>query len=1126
MLKKLFILSILIGHIFIAFGTDLKFYHLSASNGLSNNEVFSIIKDSKGFMWFGTTDGLNMYDGYDFKIFTNMPGDNLSITGNSIFCLFEDRKTNLWIATNNGVDVFNRNDNSFRHIPYIKNDGKKYFNNYFQKIVEDKLGNIFVTSAEEIYVFDTVKNVLVPFKFKNHEDNILLKIGIEQILFDKDNKLWITSKINDVGLFVYDMAKKRLVSDPYEKRNFSFNKKPNCIQQHANQDIWIGTDNGIYVVRPDISGFKKLDKIKEPVFSIIFQNENTVWIGTRTAGLFCYKINENIVEQYENNEADQDVFTVNNADRLYLDNRDILWFTTLPKGINYTSLKNYKPIFLLKNIPGNQNSLINNNISSIIDDYEGNLWIGSFEGGVDKLNLRTGQFNHFQHNPKNPASLSNDAVASLTRDRLGNIWVGGYQAGVNLINKETGYIENFRHKSDDPNSITSDDVNCLLADKKNNIWIATNGGGLNRYNLYTKKFTPYKTSDNKNLTNTITNDYVISLMEDSYGKLWIGTYYGICVFNTETQIFKNYNKNDSIGGLSSDWIYCFAEDSAKNIWVGTALGLNYFDRKTGHFTTWYKKNGLPSDVIKGILIDKKSNLWISTNNGLSKFDPRTGIFKNLNASDGLQGGQFNIGACCAEHSGKLYFGGLSGLNYFYPDSIKDNPIAPPVYITDLLLFFSKINIDQKNGPLFKSIIESNSLELSYKQSVITFRYTALNFINAEKTLYAYMLVGFDKDWIAVGNRREATYTNLNPGTYIFRVKACNNDGIWNEQGASINITILPPWWRATWFRIIVFFAFILSIYLAYYLRVEMYRKKEKELTVIVRQRTREISQANDILLERQARIEEYAEEMRTHTEHLTETNYLLIENQKLTEKQAKELKVKNEQLSILNSTKDRFFSIIAHDLRNPFHTVSGFAEVLIKDYKKLPAEKLERYLNLIYASSTSGNNLLENLLQWSRTQTGNISYTPTKINLSAIVEETMNLLEGNARSKNITVQSLIDQNITVFADENMLKTIFRNLISNATKFTPENGSITINYALSGSQVEVTVADTGIGIPPENLSKLFRIDTNVSTKGTANETGTGLGLILCKEFVEKHNGKIWVESENGKGSKFKFTLPMS
>jgi signal transduction histidine kinase len=307
--------------------------------------------------------------------------------------------------------------------------------------------------------------------------------------------------------------------------------------------------------------------------------------------------------------------------------------------------------------------------------------------------------------------------------------------------------------------------------------------------------------------------------------------------------------------------------------------------------------------------------------------------------------------------------------------------------------------------------------------------------------------------------------------------------------------------------------------------LELYRKKQRELSIIVKQRTYEITKANEILLERQTRIEEYAEELRTHTKELADANELLMCKQKLIEIQSKQLSDTNQQLSVLNSTKDRFFSIIAHDLRNPFHVIMGFSNMLIKDLPEMTHEKTIKFLWLIQNASKNGNDLLENLLQWSQSQTGRVFFEPAKIILAGIAEETINLAEGNIHRKNINLQQLIDLNVVVFADENMLKTIFRNLLSNAVKFTPDHGSITISSKRVENMVETTIADTGIGIPPENLSLLFRIDENLSTKGTANETGTGLGLILCKEFLEKNGGTILVESELGKGSSFKFTLPV-
>jgi signal transduction histidine kinase len=491
--------------------------------------------------------------------------------------------------------------------------------------------------------------------------------------------------------------------------------------------------------------------------------------------------------------------------------------------------------------------------------------------------------------------------------------------------------------------------------------------------------------------------------------------------------------------------------------------------------------------------------------GISKFDPRTCKFRNFDVYDGLAANEFYMGACAKDGNGNLYFGSNNGVIYFSPDSIKDNPFIPPVYITGFKIF-NKLVPDI----LQQDISETKTITLNHKQSVISFDFVAINYIQPEKNQYAYMMEGFDKDWIYCGTKREVTYTNLDPGKYIFRVKASNNDGVWNNKGDYIKITIRPPWWGTKWFKISALLIFLLSLYVAYYLRIELFRTKEKELTILVRQRTVEISRANEILLERQTSIEEYAE-------NLKEANELLINKQKLIENQS-------NQLLVLNATKDRFFSIIAHDLRNPFHVISGFAEILLNDNHKFPAEKKEKFLQMIHTSSLNGSNLLENLLQWSRAQTGRITYSPVTLSIVAIVEETITLLEADAERKNIVIKSRIDPTLTVSADENMLKTIFRNLISNAIKFT-HNGSIIIETQIKEKQLEVSITDTGIGIPKDTLDLLFRIDGKVSTKGTANETGTGLGLILCKEFIEKHGGKIWAESEVGTGSKFKFTIPL-
>jgi signal transduction histidine kinase len=465
----------------------------------------------------------------------------------------------------------------------------------------------------------------------------------------------------------------------------------------------------------------------------------------------------------------------------------------------------------------------------------------------------------------------------------------------------------------------------------------------------------------------------------------------------------------------------------------------------------------------------------------------------------------------------MYFGGLNGYNSFYPDDIQDNKFIPPVYITDLLIYFEQMQINEEGSPLTKSITETDKIILTHKQSVITFRYTALNYLNSEKNQYAYQLEGFDKGWNNVGTRREVTFTNLDPGSYVFRIKASNDDGIWNEEGKSIAITILPPWWKTLIFKIAALLLILTLLVGFYFYRVSQLNKQRIQLEKLIRERTSEIEEKNRILTKQAA--------------ELNETNSLLEERQQKIEEQTEELLAQKENLEEanahlkeLNSTKDKFFSIIAHDLKNPFNTILGFSELLNMKYDTLSEEKKLRYMEVIFSSSKNIYNLLENLLQWARTQTDKIAFEPIVFSLKQLVEQNINLLKENITTKKIKIEHKITDSCDVYADRNMINTVIRNLLTNAIKFTQSGGDIAINTLRKNSQIEISVQDSGIGMSAEETEKIFRVDANFSRSGTDGETGTGLGLILCKEFITKNGGKIWVESDPGKGSRFLFTLP--
>jgi len=970
--------------------------------------------------------------------------------------------------------------------------------------------------------------------------------------------------------------------------------------------IWFATNEGInkydgykFTIYTTDQGDPK-SIYDNRIFHLFKDNDETIWIGWHDTTVFCrYNYETDDFTRISSRNVPKKISDSLSSRGFYysfIKTNDFIWYVFLRGNIlslnvpankvnNLLTQTNCKTgqQYTYRTNPLDHWALSDEVVSGIYFDDNDILWVGTFNGGINKADTRQKPFYYYQHTGQNNKSIIDNNIRAICVDNLDNLWIGTDSKGITKIDRKNNTYIHYQHNEKDPaNSLINNHVRKIYCDRFGYMWFGTIGG-LDRFDPKTDRFSHYTTSSKS----TIPHNLVFSIMEDYKGYLWIGTWNGIAKYNRENDRFYGYlavdtikindvrviyedrkkniwiategegiiklqrkaqtgflekftptryvNVPDNSNSLISNSIYTLIEDNQGILWAGTSNGLTLFDPVKSTFTCFNKKNGMPDELTVGLVKDNNGNIWVSHKKGLTRINPKTFEVRSFNKLDGLLSNDFSEDAYFVnEKTGELFFGTSNGFSSFFPDSLKENPFLPKVVFTELQIQDTPVLLNKKyNGRIIldKPIYMTKEISLTHWDKTFSIEFAALHYSNPKDNKYAHMLEGFDRNWIYTdATKRVAVYANLEPKTYVLKVKASNNDGIWNPVPTEITIIVLPAYWQTWWFKLIVLLIFIASIYIAYYLRVALYRKNQKELSLLVKQRTREISQANDVLLERQTRIEEYAEELRTHTENLREANDLLIDKQKLIEIQADQLKDTNEQLSVLNSTKDRFFSIIAHDLRNPFHTVSGFAEVLIKDYKKLPPEKIEKYLNLIYASSASGNNLLENLLQWSRTQTGRIAYEPTKLNLLAIAEETINMLEGDILRKNITTRQLIGSNITVFADENMLKTIFRNLVSNAIKFSHENGTITLKSAVIDQQVEVTVADTGVGIPQKTLSLLFRIDATVTTKGTANETGTGLGLILCKEFVEKHQGVLSVESETDssrkdKGSKFKFTLPL-
>jgi signal transduction histidine kinase/ligand-binding sensor domain-containing protein len=1137
---------------------DEVFERITSKNGLPQSTINYIIQDKKGFIWFATYDGLNKYDGYTFKVYRNIVGDEKSLSSNGTAVLYEDRDGYIWVTNNvkTSLDKFDPVTESVTRYKHDPKDTTSISSNDIYHVMQDKSGNIWVCTQNALNLVVTEKRGDKTFTWFRRFYNAP-NLAYTNIYEDRNGRLLLFADyLCYMDRKSYKITRSIKLDDSYK----------HSVSEDKSGNLWLGTHTtGIkklaYDQRTQSYEYNILNKINVTPKNknyVVIDDKEKIWIGTQTKGLFQYDIKEDRLVNFLNDKTDITSISDNNINCLFIDRSGILWIGTYGQGICKIDLYK-KEFFHYKSIVGDKSSLSGNFITSIHSTKPGELWVSiDVAGGIDRFIFdhdKVQQVIHYRNNPHDNNTIPSNSIFCLLQRKDGEVWEGSINGFISKIIPEKPGNNNHptikTYKFEQWTFI-------IYEDRRGTLWGGTWNGGLWRYDDKTDKFIFYLNDPANPLS--LCDNVIWAITEDNSGNIWIGGHSGgLSILPAKeksklTPEFVNFkNEVDKKNGLSDNTINVIFQDHMGTIWIGTSGGLNKVIIKDNNFRdinsnskieffTYHIKDGLPSENIVGILEDNKDNLWISTSNGLSKFNIKKDSITNYYESDGLQSNEFGHNAYFKDQNGKMYFGGFNGINAFYPDSIKPNPFRPTVVFTDIKLFNKSVQIGEKiNGDIIisKSINNLSEIILSHSNNVFTLEFAALHFTRPERNKYAFKLEGFDKNWNYVGNKREATYTNLEPGKYIFQVKASNYDGLWNEQSASIQIIILPPWWKTWWVKILILLILVSSVYIAFYLRIALYRKKQKELSLLVKQRTHDISQANDVLLERQTRIEEYAEELRAHTENLRDANELLLDKQKQIEIQAEQLKdtnqqlkytneqlkYTNEQLAVLNSTKDRFFSIIAHDLRNPFHTVAGFAEILIKDYKKLSPEKIERFLNIIYSSSVGGNNLLENLLQWSRSQTGRITYDPVKLKSFAISEDVLNLLAGDIQKKNIEVHQLIDQNIFVMADENMLKTIYRNLISNAIKFSYEKGTITLMSKIIDSQVELTVADTGTGIPDQNKHLLFRIDATVTTKGTADETGTGLGLILCKEFVERHGGKIWVESEEGKGSEFKFTLPL-
>lgn len=787
----------------------VRFEHFSIAEGLSEVNVLCILQDKNGFLWVGTQDGLNRFDGYNFTVFKRDRRDKNSISGNYISCLLEDKNGKMWIGTTEGLNRFNQ-DGKFTRFKLQKQENDYYGGLNISTLFEDRIGNLWIgTHDGDVIKFEKTQDQSISISTRSNNVHHAGAASVNKIIEDKSGAIWIAT--NGEGLFKIskNSGKEKLVKigqNPFHPKII------HDLSEESDGNIFVASSQGIYMLYPDENKIERCYSITLEgleVNTIYRDKENNLWIGTLLDGLFLFDSQRRFVRNFRENYADRLSISNNGIFSICEDNNRIIWIGTGKGGLNKLDKKNNPFHTVTKSSHG----ISNNQIGAVIEDMNGDLWIGT-DNGLNKLEFKTGKVTLYANEIGSINSIGNNRIRALMEDETGNIWIGT-RTGLSKYDPIKNKFTNYLYDPGDNKSIPFDVLRYIVCDKNNIMWIGTTGGGLIKFipdkNLFTRY--SYNRADNT----SISNNYLTHIVQDKYGNFWICGRNLFNKFIPAEEKFERFLTEDDDNIPST--FYCIHIVSDEELWLGSDGGLVKYNPVSKRYEIYGEEDGLANNNVFAILPDGENNLWLSTNKGISRFLRKTETFINYNVSNGIACDEFNVCAFFRGKSGKFYFGGTDGLTYFYPDSIKINVKVPSIVITDFNVFNKPIH-----GNMF--FRDGDIINLDHKQNFISFQIAALDFTQPAKILYAYKLIGVDKDWIYPGGRRYASYTELAPGEYTLQLKTTNSDGLWNEKGIAVGINILPPYWETWWFRTLAVIIFISFIFYIYQIRVKILKKEK------------------------------------------------------------------------------------------------------------------------------------------------------------------------------------------------------------------------------------------------------------------------------------------------------------
>lgn len=1104
----------------------LHFRHVDNSDGLSQNSIQTMLKDSYGFVWLGTQDGLNRYDGSRFVIYKSGQ-KKTSLISSNIVSLCESSNGDLYIGTAaSGLSIYNRATQLFENYVNNRTQPSSISSNEVNRIFRDRSGALWVGTSGGLNLFNRSSG-----KFKRYLNNPLDPASISgpfisSIFEDSNGNLWVGT-LNGLNLLDKSTGKfKRFIHNPEDTGSISNNSVYDILEDR-NGNLWIGTGDGLNFYNRasgKFSSFKSSGPKDKNVLQCVTDIEsgagNTLWMIVNHS-LLLFDRGSGRFLKYEGFTFEGKPVSSSLMLSIYRDKIGQLWLGTKTNGVyiydeklNY--FKSYKTAI--------QNGIEeNNSVRGIAEDKLHNLWV-STDGGLDYFNRKTNRFIYYRFDENDPASISSNQTSAVIGSKFSNeLWIGTRDKGLNRYDPATGIFHRYEAGAG-ARTINSNFIYALYEDRKGKIWIGTKNGGVNVFDKATQAFTKYLPGP---APGSIKDSIIHAFCEDRAGNMWIGTCTnGINIYNPVTRKFTSLDTANS--KLTNNHIFSIYEDRKGIIWIGTMEGgLNRYNPVTKQFKAYTEKNGLVNNVVTYITSDKSGFIWLGTNQGIVRFDPLREQFKNYNTANGLQDLEFNVGAGLKSANGELLFGGVNGFNIIDPNNIAANNNVPPVVFTGFELFNKPVYAQTSGSPLKQNLLLTKEIELSHKQSVFTFEFAALDFTSPEKNVYAYMLEGFDPDWNYVGNQRKATYTNLAPGTYTFKVRAANGDGVWNQLGASINVIVKPPFWLTWWFKLLSVILFSGAIYAFYRIRVYRIEEQKRELELLVNERTSEVLQKSDELQTLNEELQAQSEELMSQAENLHSLNEQLIEKEGAERQARRQAEEARKVAEKANQAKSTFLATMSHEIRTPMNGVLGMAALLSQT--KLSKEQSE-YADTIRFSGEALLSVINDVLDFSKIESDNLDLDPHDFDLRKCVEEVLDLFASKAASQQLDLIYQIDHLIPgqLCADSSRLRQILINIVGNAVKFTNQ-GEIFIKVSLTDKistdelELEFEVRDTGIGIPEDKLSRLFKPFSQVDSSTTRKYGGTGLGLVICKRLVELMGGNISVESDVGAGTVFMFTI---